>query len=130
MKQIPLKPVNINEHHVLLTIMKIVRTKSPVSPTQIKQYLESELPPLFKEQRHADIDFTFMESANELQIRQPELYEDFLFKIEFVGDTELHITKSEHYTDDVNVLTLEDIINNLLLKFPGRDNIDLIAEGS
>ena len=51
------------------------------------------------------------------------MYEDFLFQIDVAGDTELHITKSEHYTDYVNVLTLENIINNLFMDYPGRDNV-------
>lgn len=110
--------------------MKIIHTKEPVASADIKAFLERELPPQFKLQRHADIDLTFTETPNGLQISQPDLYEDWLFTIELVNPEEIHITKSEHYTDDVNVLTLEDIMNNLFLKFPGRNNIDQIAEGS
>ncbi len=117
------RPHNVN-------IMKIIHTKEPVAAADIKQFLERELPPQFKLQRHSDIDLTFTESPTGLQISQPDLYEDWLFTIELVSPEEIHITKSEHYTDDVNVLTLEDIMNNLFLTFPGRQNIDQIAEES
>ncbi|WP_345950328.1 MULTISPECIES: hypothetical protein [unclassified Mucilaginibacter] len=110
--------------------MKIIHTKGPVNAEELKDFLQQELGPLFKKQRHADIDFVFILTGNGVQIAQPDLYEDFLFKIEIVNDQELHVTKSEHYTDDVNVLTLEDILNNLFMDYPGRDNIDMIEERS
>jgi hypothetical protein len=110
--------------------MKIIHTKSPVSAEELKTFLENKLPPLFKKQRQADINFVFTETPNGVHITQPDMYEDFLFKIELVTDEEMHVTKSEHYTDDVNVLTLEDILNNLFMEFPGRDNIEDIAEQS
>lgn len=110
--------------------MKIIHTKSPVKAEELRTFLENELPPLFKKQRHADIDFVFTQTPDGVEISQPNLYEDFLFRIVLINDTEMHVTKSEHYTDDVNVLTMEDILNNLYMKFPGRDNIDNIGEES
>jgi methionine synthase II (cobalamin-independent) len=110
--------------------MKIIHTKGPVKAEELKVFLEEKISVLFKKQRQADIDFVFTQTGNGIQITQPDMYEDFLFKIEVVNDTELHITKSEHYTDDVNVLTLEDIMNNLFMEYPGRDNIDSIEEQS
>jgi hypothetical protein len=110
--------------------MKIIHTKGPVNAGELRTFLENNLPPLFKKQRQTDIDFVFTETPNGIQITQPDLYEDFLFKIELVTNEELHVTKSEHYTDDVNVLTLEDILNNLFMEYPGRDNIQNIEEES
>lgn len=110
--------------------MKIIHTKSPVNAQDLKSFLETKLPALFKQQRQADIDFTYNISTDGLEIAQPDMYEDFLFKITVVNNQELHITKSEHYTDDVNVLTLEDILNNLFMEYPGRDNIENIEEES
>jgi hypothetical protein len=110
--------------------MKIVHTKIRVDIQELKDFLKREIDPQFKERRHADIDFVYTLSGNSVQITQPNLYQDFLFRIDAVSDTELHITKSEHYTDDVNVLTLEDILNTLLLEYPGRENIDFIGEES
>ncbi|MFD1257184.1 hypothetical protein ACFQ3S_10280 [Mucilaginibacter terrae] len=103
--------------------MKIIQTKVPVNANELKNFLEEKLSPLFKEQRQADIDFVFTQTPGGVQITQPDLYEDFLFQIDVVTDTELHVTKSEHYTDDVNVLTLENIINNLFMDYPGRNNV-------
>ena len=110
--------------------MKIIHTNGSVKAEQLKAYLEDKLPPLFKKQRQADIDFVYTLTNNGVQITQPDMYEDFLFNIDIVNGTELHVTKSEHYTDDVNVLTIEDILNNLYMEFPGRDNIDYIGEES
>ena len=103
--------------------MKIIYTKVPVNANELKTFLEEKLSPLFKEQRQADIDFVFTQTRDGVQITQPDLYEDFLFQIDVVNDTELHVTKSEHYVDDVNVLTLENIINNLFSDYPRRDNV-------
>jgi hypothetical protein len=110
--------------------MKIIHTKSPVNAQDLKSFLETKLPPLFKQQRQADIDFTYTLTQDGLEIAQPEMYEDFLFRIAIVNNQELYVTKSEHYTDDVNVLTLEDILNNLYMEYPGRDNIQDIEEES
>ena len=110
--------------------MKIIHTNGPVNAGELKSFLENNLNALFKKQRHADIDFTFTLTPDGVQIIQPDLYEDFLFKLDIVNPNELHVTKSEHYTDDVNVLTLEDIMNNLFMEYPGRDKIDYIGEES
>jgi len=110
--------------------MKIIHTKGPINATDLKSFLETQLPPLFKKQRQADIDFIYPLNENGVEITQPEMYEDFLFRITIEGDQEIHVTKSEHYTDDVNVLTLEDILNNLFMEYPGRDNIEVIEEES
>jgi len=110
--------------------MKIIHTKGPVNAEELKSFLETELPPLFKKQRQADIDFVYSLSPEGIEISQPDMYEDFLFRIDLVNQQELHVTKSEHYTDDVNVLTMEDILNNLFMKYPGRDNIENIEEES
>lgn len=98
--------------------MKIIQTKVPVNVQELQAFLESKVPPLFKKQRQADIDFVYRSGADAVQIAQPDMYEDFLFNIVIVNDNELHIIKSEHYTDDVNVLTLEDILNNLFMEYP------------
>jgi hypothetical protein len=112
------------------SFMKIIHTKGPVKVNELKNFLEEKLSPLFKERRQADIDFVFTQTNNGIQITQPDMYEDFLFQIDVISDTELHVIKSEHYTDDVNVLTIEDILNNLYMEYPGRDNIDYIGEES
>ncbi|MFD0794626.1 hypothetical protein ACFQZX_13450 [Mucilaginibacter litoreus] len=109
--------------------MKIINTDKPIQAAQYAEYLRNKLNPLFKERRHLDIDFDIVDTADSIQILYPELYDGFLFRYEFKGD-EIDVIKSEHYTDDVNVLTMEDILNSLYMEYPGRDNISFIEEGS
>jgi hypothetical protein len=110
--------------------MKIIHTQAPINAEDLKSFLENKLPALLKKQRQADIDFVYTLSSDGIEITQPAMYEDFLFRIAIVNEQELHVTKSEHYTDDVNVLTMEDIMNNLFMEYPGRDNIESIEEES
>jgi hypothetical protein len=109
--------------------MKIIKTTKPVLADELEHFLNEELNPLFQEQRRADISFNIVKNDGAIEITNPELYEAFLFRIEIQG-TEMHIIKSEHYTDDVNVLTLEDILNNLFLEYPGRKKIKNIEDAS
>ena len=70
-----------------------------------------------------------MENAGSfIEIHQPEFYEGFLFRIEPKG-TKLHITRSEHYVDDVNSLTLESILNSLFEDLAGDKGVSLTLEG-
>jgi len=110
--------------------MKIICTIDPVNVDELNAFLQKDINTLFKERRQKDINLILEKNAAGIQMTCPALYESFLFDIQVINGTEIHIIKSEHYTDDVNVLTLEDIINNLMLSYPGRDNIDHIAEES
>lgn len=109
--------------------MKIINTTRPVSVHELKEFLDEKLNPLFKKQRQLDLEFDIEELGDTVEIQKVALYDGFLFKIEIHGN-QIHVIKSEHYTDDVNVLTLEDIMNNLFMKFPGRGEINYIGEGS
>ena len=104
--------------------MKIINTNSPVNAEQLKTYLHNQLSPLFKMRRQADIEFIYTATQNAVEISQPDIYEGFLFRIDVVNENELHITKSEHYVDDVNLLTIESIMNDIFTDYPGRDQID------
>ncbi len=110
--------------------MKIVHTKGPVNVDDLTKFLQRDLNRLFQERRQESIQIDVVSDKQGIQVVCPALYDSFLFNIQLVADDEIHIIKSEHYTDDVNVLTLEDIINNLLMKYPGRDGIDHIGEES
>lgn len=110
--------------------MKIVQTKGPVNIKELSSFLQKDLNRLFRERRQEDIQIDIISNKNSIQITCPTLYDSFLFDIQAINDNEIHVIKSEHYTDDVNVLTLEDIINNLLMKYPGREGIDYIGEES
>ncbi|WP_342646257.1 hypothetical protein [Mucilaginibacter sp. CSA2-8R] len=110
--------------------MKIVHTKGQVNIDDLTEFLQRDLNRLFQERRQEDIQIEVVSNEQGVQITCPSLYDSFLFDIQLVADDEIHIIKSEHYTDDVNVLTLEDIINNLLMKYPGREGISYIGEES
>jgi hypothetical protein len=110
--------------------MKIIHTKGPVNIDELSSFLKQDLNRLFEERRQEAIKFDIEPNNQGVRITCPTLYDSFLFDIQAVNDNEIHIVKSEHYTDDVNVLTLEDIINNLLMKYPGRDDISSIEEES
>ena len=109
--------------------MKIINTDRPVKIDAYADYLGQKLNTLFKLHRKKDLSFEIRTTGNAIEILQPAMYDGFLFRLEFKGN-EIDVIKSEHYTDDVNVLTLEDILNNLYFEFPGRDNIEIIKEHS
>jgi hypothetical protein len=109
--------------------MKIINVDHPITATEYADYLRRKLNPLFNERRNVQLSFDIVNTDNSVEVQNTEFYDGFLFRFEFKGD-EIDVIKSEHYTDDVNVLTLEDILNNLYMEFPGRENISQIAEGS
>ncbi|MBB5396441.1 hypothetical protein [Mucilaginibacter sp. AK015] len=109
--------------------MKIINTDTPINASDYADFLRQKLLPLFKERRQVELTFNIVNTDDSIEIQNTDIYDGFLFRFEFKGN-EVDVIKSEHYTDDVNVLTLEDILNNLYMEFPGRDNISLIEEGS
>ena len=107
--------------------MKIITLHQPVSQTALFGLLNNKVNPLFKEQRQTDVNFIFSNKPDGIEITQP-LYEGVLFKIEIKGD-ELWITRNEHYTDDVNSLALESILNGLFEDLASDLGTDLVQEG-
>jgi hypothetical protein len=83
---------------------------------------------LFHKQKQSDINFLTENKNGAIEISHPELYDGFLFKIEIEGN-ELHITRSEHYVDDVNSLTIESILNNLFEELAGEKGVTFVLEG-
>jgi hypothetical protein len=109
--------------------MKIITLHNRIKIDELLNHLQSQLNTLFKEQRQADIDFKIEKVGDTIEISQPEIYpEDILYQIAVKG-TELHITRSEHYVDDVNSLTVESILNDLFKHVAGKNGTDLIQEG-
>jgi hypothetical protein len=109
--------------------MKIINTSTPIDKHELLQLLQKKVNPLFRKQRQQDLAFEITEKPDAVEIAKPGLYEGYLFNLKIKGN-DIEISKTEHYTDDVNILTLEEIINDLLLDYPGRENIDLITEES
>lgn len=108
--------------------MKIITLHTQIEADQLCNHLRQKLNPIFKEQRKSDITFNIERSGDVIEIFQPELYEGFLFRIEIKG-TELLITRSEHYVDDVNSLTVESILNDLFNDLSDKQGTDLVLEG-
>ncbi|MDT3403179.1 hypothetical protein [Mucilaginibacter terrae] len=102
--------------------MKIVHTTGPVNTQHLKAFLENNLNTRFKENRHMDMDLEYVDTENGLEIKLPELYDSFLFEIHLVNGNELHVAKSEHFVNDVNALTIEEILNSLLLDYSNKEN--------
>jgi hypothetical protein len=110
--------------------MKIINTERPIKTADYADYLRAKLNLLFQKQRMENITFEIRNDDDSIEILQPSLYgNNFLFRLVFKGN-EIDVIKSEHYTDDVNVLTLEDIMNNLYMEYPGRNNIEFIRDRS
>jgi hypothetical protein len=108
--------------------MKIIDIHKTASPGELLQLLQRKLNPLFHQQRQSNISFIVEGKDETVEISQPELYEGFLFRIEIKG-TELHITRSEHYVDDINSLTVESILNGLFGEIAADGEVTLISEG-
>jgi len=108
--------------------MKIVNINKTITSTDLINLLNQKLDSLFESQRQTKIHFTNQITDGAVEIYQPELYEGFLFRIEINGP-ELHITRSEHYVDDVNSLTVESILNKIFEDSAGTGKVTLVLEG-
>lgn len=98
---------------------KITTKQSPVNIHHMYEFLQKHLNEDFAKQRQQQINFFITEvDDNAVEISQPDMYEGYLFRLEGRGN-DLHIHKTENYTDDVNVLTLEDILNKLFMDYMG-----------
>jgi len=108
--------------------MKIIDLHKTVNPTELLTLIQQKLNPLFHEQKQSDINFRTEEKDGAIEISEPGLYEGFLFRIEADG-THLNITRSEHYVDDVNSITVESILNSLFEPLSGDRGVSLTQEG-
>jgi hypothetical protein len=109
--------------------MKIVTLHTRIDPNELLNHISQNLDQMFREQRHIEMHFVVKGEGKIIEISQPDIYgEDILYHIEIKG-TELHITRSEHYVDDVNSLTVESILNELFKDISGKYGTDLLQEG-
>src|SRR5476649_2741787 len=109
--------------------MKIININTTLTGRELLYHLTQDLNRLFHEQRESGLVFK-IEKVDEdiVEISEPEMYEGFLFRIEIQGN-ELFITRSEHYVDDVNSLTLESILNKLFEDMAGKKGVKITLEG-
>jgi len=109
--------------------MKIITLHTRVNPEALRDHIRQNLDTMFVQQRHTELHFAVGGEGNVIEISQPDLYgADILFKIEVTGSA-LNITRSEHYVDDVNSLTVESILNELFKDASGQYGTDLLREG-
>src|ERR1700756_4374323 len=92
--------------------MKIITLHTRVDPAALRGHIRENLNKMFAEQRRENMHFEVGGEGNIIEISEPKVY-GFLYKIE-VNGSELDITRSEHWTDDVNSLTVESILNELI----------------
>ena len=109
--------------------MKIITLHKPVNIESVYNHLAQNVNPTFRKHKPTIIDFKVEKKAdNSIEVSQPELYDGFLYHIEADGYN-LNITRSEHYVDDVNSLTLESAMNELFDDLSGQRGTDLVQEG-
>jgi hypothetical protein len=108
--------------------MKILDLHKTITTDQLLTLLQQKLNPLFHQQKQTDLSFIIESKAGAVEISEPGIYEGFLFRIEIAGTT-LRITRSEHYVDDVNSLTVESILNSLFEELAGEGKVTLVLEG-
>jgi len=108
--------------------MKIITLHTRINPDELREHIRQNIDKMFREQRNEVMHFDVEGSENMIEIFQRDLYEGFLFRIEVKG-FELDITRSEHYVDDVNSLTVESILNELFNDLSGKLGTDLLLEG-
>ena len=108
--------------------MKIITLHIRIDPNELRRHIGDKIDKMFREQRKEAMHFDVEGSDNIIEIFQRDQYEGFLFRIEVKGQ-DLHITRSEHYVDDVNSLTVESILNDLFKDLSGKLGTDLLLEG-
>jgi hypothetical protein len=108
--------------------MKIINLHKTVDINKLYELISQKLNPLFREQKQSDINFTIENKDGAIEISQPEIYEGVLFRLEANG-TQLNITRSEHYVDDINSITVESILNILFEELSGDRGLSLTLEG-
>jgi hypothetical protein len=108
--------------------MKIITLHTRVNPAELREHIRENLDRQFKEVRQTEMHFDISGEGNTIEIAEHEVYKEVLYKIEAKGK-QLHITRSEHYTDDVNSLTVESILNDLFKDLSDEYGTDLLQEG-
>jgi hypothetical protein len=108
--------------------MKIVNIHKTITADRLLNVINEKLDPLFAAQRQTPMHFIAELSDGAVEIFQREIYDGFLFRIELQGE-ELHITRSEHYVDDVNSLTIESILNEIFADLAKDGKVTLVLEG-
>jgi len=108
--------------------MKIIDIHSKITTDDLFILLQQKLNQQFQQQRKVNLSFNIEHRRSFIEINQPNLYEEYLFRIEVKG-TKLYVTRAADYIDDVNALTIESILNGLFEQLAGDKGMNLILEG-
>ncbi|MDB5132761.1 MAG: hypothetical protein JWR02_2510 [Mucilaginibacter sp.] len=108
--------------------MKIINIHRKITIGELYALLQEKLNPQFHQQRESDISFNIENAGTFVEINQPALYEEYLFRIA-IQETKLLITRQADYIDDVNALTIESILNGLFEELAGDTGITFVLEG-
>ena len=109
--------------------MKIITLHKPINIDSVYNHLQQNLNATFKRHKPGIFEFKIEKNAdNSIDVSLPEMYAEVLYHIEPDGNN-LNITRSEHYVDDVNSLTLESAMNELFDDLSGKRGTDLVQEG-
>jgi len=104
--------------------MKIITANARWNIDELFKTLLQNINPLFvKLRQESGIHFNVIKEGDTIEINQPEFYEGYLFRLTAQGN-DLHIAKSEHYVDDINLITLQSIIDNL--RMDNQDGADIV----
>lgn len=109
-----------------MIIMKSYQTNKTQSVHDLAVKLQAELPSAFDEKINTLAQLRIIEKGDLIEIWLPAPYEEYLYKINING-SEVSVSKSEHYTDDVNSLALEDVLIATIIDFIGKENIVGVA---
>lgn len=107
--------------------MKIVNIHRAITAEELAERINRELDPHFATQRQTAMHFLCEINEDGVEIYQTKLYDGFLFRIAIRGEN-LHITRSEHYVDDVNSLTVESILSEIIGEL-SDDGVAMVQEG-
>lgn len=102
--------------------MKTYITKIKPSVHQIYEALAAQLPAKFNDKVLKHTNLNLVENSDGIEVWLPAPYEEYLYKIVIDG-SDVNINKSEHYTDDVNSLAMEDVLMDIIIATIGKNNI-------
>jgi hypothetical protein len=108
--------------------MKIINIHNEISVDGLLSFLQQNLNTRFQQYKPGDIRFSVENIEGNIEIADPTDYVGFLYRIQIKGQ-ELLITRSEHYTDDVNNLALESVLNEIFGEMAGEEGVSLVLEG-
>ncbi|RYY36450.1 MAG: hypothetical protein EOP46_06390 [Sphingobacteriaceae bacterium] len=98
--------------------MKTIPVTTNITIDGLYEILKNKLNPIFQKRRQEDIRFDIAKNGDTIEISQPELYEEFLFKL-IAKDSALELHQSEHYVDDINAITINSILDELFVEHLG-----------